>query len=58
MFDKSVAGVSDTRVKFEVIKNCSNSFLNVKLYYANRRWNEEADCLAKQGIERNLTIKK
>lgn len=42
MFDKAKAGVLDTRVEFEVITRLVISYPNVKLFYVNKSYNEEA----------------
>lgn len=57
MYQKALVGLSYSRKGFEVIKDLSLSFPNIKLVYVNRRWNTEADSLAKQGLRRNVIIK-
>lgn len=56
MADNARAGVLDSRQEFSLIKEMVDKFPNCFLNYINRRWNKQADYLAKQGIERKHLV--
>lgn len=58
MFAKAKGGLSDERFGFDSLKDISLRYPLLSVFYVNRKWNQEADILAKQGRERFNTFEK
>lgn len=58
MHEKARAGIDDNMVDFESIKVSFTTYPHVYIFYINRRWNRDADFLAKQGLQSNSFFSK
>lgn len=58
MHEKARARLLDTRKEFDMIKDMFKKYSNVFVLYVNRKWNYDADFLAKQGLENKIEFSK
>lgn len=56
MHVQAMQGDTDTREVFQAIKRLATLFPKVYICYINRKWNNKADFLSKQGKERNKLV--